>query len=281
MVQIHPERFGDDNSALAAQLRERWLNNDFTPRPLRTEDEDSDDENNQDSDNDLDRELFGASCDADDTGIMRGILTVSNANGRAVRKLDKRFTRDFKSFGHNSIRIGQWWPYQVCALRDGAHGAMQGGISGSVNDGAYSVVLAGGLSHAGDEYQDRDNFEQVWYSGSDSADRKLRIPGSAPPMTNNTKALMQSYYTKRPVRVLRAKACSKWAPPYGYRYDGLYKITGKKIVGESLGGGGKWQFHLTREPNQPPHDELDLRPNKQEQQWFRYHTEEGRRMDVI
>lgn len=29
--------------------------------------------------------------------------------------------------GHNGLTIGDWWPLQICALRDGAHGEMEAG----------------------------------------------------------------------------------------------------------------------------------------------------------
>jgi hypothetical protein len=49
--------------------------------------------------------------------------------------------REFKVFGHNGIQIGQWWPRQICALRDGAHGNKGGGISRGKDSGVRSVVL--------------------------------------------------------------------------------------------------------------------------------------------
>lgn len=57
--------------------------------------------------------------------------------------LDKSAARPCNVFGHNGLVVGQWWPYRICALRDGAHGATQGGIAGSAKTGAYSVVVSG------------------------------------------------------------------------------------------------------------------------------------------
>ena len=74
--------------------------------------------------------------------IMRGIKIYKQSGQRSYR-LDETFqTRDCKVFGHNGLRIGDWWPFRICALRDGAHGAMQGGIAGSINTGAYSIVVS-------------------------------------------------------------------------------------------------------------------------------------------
>ena len=62
---------------------------------------------------------------------------------RVYRILDKSAARPSNVFGHNGLVVGQWWPYRICALRDGAHGATQGGIAGSAKTGAYSVVVSG------------------------------------------------------------------------------------------------------------------------------------------
>ena len=79
-------------------------------------------------------------------GIMRGILV--DTSGHGIRRgLDPSFpARDPKVFGHNGLTVGQWWPFQICALRDGAHGASIAGIAGGENEGAYSIVVSGKYS---------------------------------------------------------------------------------------------------------------------------------------
>lgn len=73
--------------------------------------------------------------------VMRGIA-ISGKSRRAYL-LDRTYTRrDYHVIGHNGLEVGDWWPLRVCALRDGAHGAIQGGIAGSSNDGAYSIVVS-------------------------------------------------------------------------------------------------------------------------------------------
>lgn len=93
-------------------------------------------------------------------GIMKG--TIVNRGGRSIStKLcktspsapsetclltiiaPKYLTRNTKVFGHNGLEVGTWWPRQICALRDGAHGSMNGGIHASKTQGAFSVVIAG------------------------------------------------------------------------------------------------------------------------------------------
>lgn len=51
--------------------------------------------------------------------------------------------RSAKVLGHNGLEVGAWSAYRLCALRDGAHGESQAGISGNIEDGAWSIVLSG------------------------------------------------------------------------------------------------------------------------------------------
>lgn len=56
---------------------------------------------------------------------------------------DPTLKLDYHRFGHNGLSVGDWWPYQACALRDGAHGSSMGGIAGGARDGAKSIVVSG------------------------------------------------------------------------------------------------------------------------------------------
>ena len=80
------------------------------------------------------------------TTLMYNIsLTGGRGDGRrayAIRDLTQK--RPANVVGHNGISIGQWWPFRVCMIRDGAHGASQGGIDGGEKSGAYAIVVAGG-----------------------------------------------------------------------------------------------------------------------------------------
>ena len=67
----------------------------------------------------------------------------SGENGRNWKISDKTLITSSKRFGHNGLRIGQCWPFRVCALRDGAHGIGQAGIAGDQKDGARSIVISG------------------------------------------------------------------------------------------------------------------------------------------
>lgn len=76
--------------------------------------------------------------------VMRGIVITGGS--RRTYLLDRDYRpepRDCKIVGNNGLTVGDWWPLRICALRDGAHGAMQAGIAGSSQTGAYSVVVSG------------------------------------------------------------------------------------------------------------------------------------------
>lgn len=60
------------------------------------------------------------------------------------RAIDEGYPRrSAKVLGHNGLAPGAWFAYRICALRDGAHGESQAGISGNIQDGAHSIVVSG------------------------------------------------------------------------------------------------------------------------------------------
>ena len=65
-----------------------------------------------------------------DNDILRGIVTVKpkDRNGdRLDPTYREKHPRDPKVFGDNGAVLGQWWPSQLCAVRDGIHGLSQAG----------------------------------------------------------------------------------------------------------------------------------------------------------
>jgi hypothetical protein len=113
------------------------------------------------------KELYNKWCRKDfGTDIMRGILfAVKGAKRDGGDRIDPSYTRvvNAKRHGNNGLVNGQWWPFQICALRDGAHGSIQGGISGSKGDGAFSCILSGGVDSKGQPYPDKDEGNVVWF----------------------------------------------------------------------------------------------------------------------
>jgi len=115
---------------------------------------------------------------------------------------------------------------------------------------------------------DEDGGEVVIYTGaggrkqwSDSfPPKRMRLgPQTEDQSWDNSsnKALMTSFGTGNPVRLIRSWKCpSQYAPLRGYRYDGLYKVaacwTGKGRNGKKI-----CRCRLERLPDQPP---IPVRP---------------------
>lgn len=183
-------------------------------------------------------------------GIMHGVVLKISSRRRDYI-LDSRYPkRDAKVFGHNGLDVGQWWPMQIVALFNGAHGSKIGGISGNSQTGAYSIVTSGGAY----EELDEDRGNTLYYSGSrshDNTDPKKPFPSSP-----GTLALKASQRTHNPVRVLRAagaggkKSGSSWRPTVGIRYDGLNLVQSMQLK-TNMNGGLYEQFKLVRMDGQP------------------------------
>ncbi len=158
-----------------------------------------------------------------------------------------------KYHGNGDLLNGQWWPTQLCALRDGAHGSSQAGISGSSGDGVYSCIMSGGH-----DYPDVDNGDDVLYCGTDS-------DNSSP--TAFTKLMIDSV-NKKPVRVIRShNLVSEYAPLVGFRYDGLYDIVSSENLDEPRSVRQRHRFHLVRQTGQDPirgGEGPERRPTEQE-----------------
>lgn len=80
-------------------------------------------------------------------GIFHGLAKKENLDtGTISTVLNDRLTsqkKDPKIYGHNGLKVGQWFPSQLSALVNGAVGASQAGISGHTANGAYSIVVSG------------------------------------------------------------------------------------------------------------------------------------------
>ena len=192
--------------------------------------------------------------------LFRGIILGRTKNARigresAADKLDPKYSRkkgDFHGNGH--FRNGQWWPTQLCAVRDGAHSATVAGICGRTGEGAFSCVMSGG------SYENIDKGDEVWYYGTESDDP------SRP--TDSTQYMIESCKFKTPVRVLRAskmttKGTNEYKPEQGMRYDGLYKVVGYEVKDLAK---QVHLFHLVREPDQGPirNSGPEVRPTPEE-----------------
>jgi hypothetical protein len=190
------------------------------------------------------------------TDLLRGIKVSCRSN---VAKKDSGWSIEsdkipWKYHGNGFLVNGQWWPRQICAVRDGAHGYLVGGISGIKGEGAVSVVMSG------DEYhlEDRDDGEEVWYCGTKAKER------SSEP-TEFTKHLLDSVNSGKPVRLMRSSNLygSKFKPSEGFRYDGLYDVVGEELLDPDT---HHYRFHLIRRKGQSPirYQGLGARPTAEE-----------------
>ncbi|GAA2903688.1 MULTISPECIES: YDG/SRA domain-containing protein [Streptomyces] len=136
-----------------------------------------------------------------------------------------------------NVPVGQEYATRRLAHEAGVHRPLQAGICGTKKKGAESIVVSGG-------YKDDEDYGSViiytGHGGQDGAknqvsDQTLDDSGNA--------ALVTSYLEGLPVRVIRGKHDSPYAPDSGYRYDGLYRVTS---YGSKLGIDGFliWQFRL-------------------------------------
>lgn len=179
-----------------------------------------------------------------DHNLLRGIELRSKPRGggtsRAIENVYRfRKSSDFVGEGH--LRNGQWFPYQICALRDGAHGDHEAGISGKTGLGALSIVLSS--SGKSNTYADVDEGEEIAYCGTRGKDT---VP------TAGTNLLLRSADIKNPIRVLRSSKLpkqNKFRPAEGLRYDGLYEIKSKELLDEDT---AMYRFKLVRLDNQYP-----------------------------
>ncbi|RMZ67517.1 YDG SRA domain-containing [Pyrenophora seminiperda CCB06] len=187
-------------------------------------------------------QLYTRWCKGDfDQNILRGIETgkvESRTSDRISSAYRKKFPASARYYGQGDLVQGQWWPTQLCTVRDGAHGAPQGGIYGEKDGaGAYSIVLSGKYGCL-----DEDEGDVIYYSGTEG---KNYTP------TDNTLHLLKSLETGNPVRVLRSHQLAKknpYRPEKGFRYDGLYTVIGVNVTDREK---AMHRFKLVRCEGQP------------------------------
>ena len=100
------------------------------------------------------------------------------------------------------------------------HKPIQAGISGSELEGADSIVVSGGYE------DDEDLGDLIIYTGQGGRSEGSKLQVADQTLARGNKALAISFEKNLPVRVIRgATKHSKFAPKFGYRYDGIYFIT--------------------------------------------------------
>ncbi|KAL8733003.1 MAG: hypothetical protein Q9166_002401 [cf. Caloplaca sp. 2 TL-2023] len=187
-----------------------------------------------------------------DPHLLRGIKKTKrlyeNKRKGTGYSFEKNYPRTCQPnvYGAGELINGQWWPLQICAMRDGAHGATEAGIYGEDQKGAYSIIIGAG------GYEDIDNGTTLQYCGT-SSDKKHAATGESLP-SEGTKRLLESCdRIHNEIRVIRScpqgKRHSIFTPSCGLRYDGVYTITGKELLHADT---SMYRFTLDRCPGQMP-----------------------------
>ena len=137
------------------------------------------------------------------------------------------------------IEVGMCWESRMQLSEEGIHRPPVGGIAGTADVGAPSLVLSGGYE------DDVDNGIEFYYTGAGGRDlsnnKRTGAPCEDQKFEKVNKALAKccaatlskdgakakDWTAGKPIRVSRSyklKKHSTFAPEEGYRYDGLYKV---------------------------------------------------------
>ncbi|XP_051893645.1 E3 ubiquitin-protein ligase UHRF1 [Pristis pectinata] len=164
------------------------------------------------------------------------------------------------------VPVGTQWKFRVQVSESGVHRPHVAGIHGRSNDGAYSLVLAGGYE------DDVDHGSDFTYTGSggrdlsgnkrtaeQSCDQKLTNMNRAlalncnAPINDKVGADAKDWRAGKSVRVVRSakgRKHSKFAPEEGNRYDGIYKVV-KYWPEKGKSGFLVWRYLLKRDDEEP------------------------------
>jgi putative restriction endonuclease len=109
---------------------------------------------------------------------------------------------------------------------------------------AVSIVMSGGYE------DDRDDGDEVLYTGEGGNDASARRQIADQTLTKGNLALARNLTLGTPVRVFRGhRLDSKYAPPVGYRYDGLYRVE-DMWAASGIAGFRIYRFRLRRSEGQ-------------------------------
>lgn len=119
----------------------------------------------------------------------------------------------------------------------GIHGPLQAGIWGKGSEGACSIVMSGGY------VDDVDDLDEVLYTGDTGRDPASGNQIKDQELSPGNSGLVKSYLEKLPVRVTRGYQ-TNLGPKKGYRYDGIYFVTGYEYT-PGNDGFMVYQFNLS------------------------------------
>eukprot|EP00095_Tigriopus_kingsejongensis_P006810 maker-scaffold2587_size14210-snap-gene-0.5 protein:Tk06810 transcript:maker-scaffold2587_size14210-snap-gene-0.5-mRNA-1 annotation:"e3 ubiquitin-protein ligase uhrf1 isoform x3" len=164
------------------------------------------------------------------------------------------------------VEVGMCWKFRIQISEQGIHRPPVAGIAGRPNDGAYSIVLAGGYE------DDVDNGDEFYYTGAGGRDlsgnkrtaeqsfdqvlekTNLAIAVScACPLDTKVGGEARKWREGKPIRVVRSeklKKHSKFAPVEGCRYDGIYRVV-KYWPEKGRSGFIVWRYLFRRDDDSP------------------------------
>ncbi|MGX1975784.1 YDG/SRA domain-containing protein [Streptomyces kronopolitis] len=127
---------------------------------------------------------------------------------------------EFDGFGHPPhVRVGDTFKRRRTLARARVHRPIMAGICGTGAGGAESIVVSGGYE------DDEDHGEEIIYTGQGGRDEKTKKQCKDQELTLGNAALVTSYSTGTPVRVIRGSGGDpQHSPATGLRYDGLYRV---------------------------------------------------------
>ena len=198
-----------------------------------------------------------------DAHLLHGIELKSRVqlddNSFRSRNLEKDYA--FKVSAHyigaGELINGQWWPLQICLIRDGAHGEIEAGICGELGKGVFSIVVGSG------GYDNIDNGDVIQYCGTSGSNGKE---------TGNTRLMMESLNRGNAVRVIRSGTANNnkktvYQPASGLRYDGLYEVVEDELLHAAT---AMHRFKLERLSGQHPirYKGVEARPTPEERRSY-------------
>lgn len=117
------------------------------------------------------------------------------------------------------VAVGETFDTRAELRAAGLHRPLVNGISGSGENGAESIVLSGGY------VDDEDHGDRILYTGAGGRDPETGRQIKDQEFTRQNRGLQVACERGMPVRVIRGAGAKPHGPPYGYRYDGLWRVT--------------------------------------------------------
>ena len=187
-----------------------------------------------------------------DLGVSANRGLLHDGNGGFSTDPEWPHNRSDDYFGHGRLVPADTWRTRAEMHRDGAHGPRVAGIAGTASSGARSIVM-GCYGPEHNTYADRDAGTTIYYMGTalprqegsvEEEPTNVKDPVTYPESqviasstgagpTSSTQAMIRSSTTGRPVRVFRGSQLPEinpFRPPEGYRYDGLYRVVGFRLL---------------------------------------------------